>query len=313
MARYVTLASANTMRISAKHGDPALTTAEQMVEMLTAGMAQVWSDRPDLVLFPENCDIPNNYNYADRIAYITERGSYVADRLGEIARERNCWIAYPTCWVFADGTIGNIVHMIDRQGKIAATYQKNYLTLDEYRQGKMLFGDAPILVETDFATVSPIICFDLTYKELRDAVAALEPELILYPSAAHGGLMQQQWALDTGAWLLTSIPNQPSGIVNPLGEAVAMTTNYRPWVTGTVNIDCAVVHYGYYQAKLLQLKNDLGPDVSVHDPGRIGLVLVISNGNRSAKDLLKEYEIPTFREYYRMNTEERRLGSWHKP
>ena len=147
--------------------------------------------------------------------------------------------------------------------------------------------------------MSAAICFDLNFEPVRVAVASVKPDLIIFPSAYHGGLMQNYWALSCRSYFVGCVyPPNRSAIINPTGAEVASTSTYDWLVTRTVNLDFALAHLDRNREKLLQLKAKYGRDVLIEDPGLVGMVLVSSNTDTSAKDLLREFEIQELDDYF---------------
>ena len=66
-----------------------------------------------------------------------------------------------------------------------------------------------------------------------------------------------------------------------------------------MNLDCRVVHLDYNGEKLAAAKRTYGPGVIVHDPGLLGAVLLTSEMDGvSAQDIVKEFDIELWDDYY---------------
>ena len=161
------------------------------------------------------------------------------------------------------------------------------------------YGTEARLIECDFGTVACAICFDLNFTELLYKYAKLHPDLIIFSSAYHGGLMQAYWAYACRAHFVGSLRGLPGTILSPIGETIASTTNYYEYVSATVNLDCRVVHIDENSKKFLAMKKKYAAGISIHDPGYLGSVL-ISNQMESVtvEDLLKEFGIDTVDGYF---------------
>ena len=136
-----------------------------------------------------------------------------------------------------------------------------------------------------------LICFDLSFHELPDKYAALKPDLLLFCSQYHGGLMQPYWAYACRCHLVTAVSGPcPSGILSPTGEAIAQT-HYRKYVTADVNLDCCLAHLDYNGEKLEALKRKYGRAVRISDPGFLGAVLIHSESeDHCARDMAAAYD-----------------------
>jgi len=261
---------------------PADVEPDQAVEM----MIQYWRnqldpvlpDKPDLVVLPECCDQPAGFSQEKLTAYYQARGDRIRDFFAGAARENACYIAYPAIRVLVDGSRRNSVTLLDRQGRAAGIYDKNYPTIEEMEQHIVPGTDAPIF-ECDFGRVGCVICYDLNFEPLRQRYAAARPDLLLFPSYYHGGLMQAYWAYSCRAHFVASCARSaiPSEIRSPTGDILAANTNYRSYAVARMNLDCALVHLDGHKEKLLALKEKYGREVTIFDPGRLGSVLVSSD------------------------------------
>ena len=83
-----------------------------------------------------------------------------------------------------------------------------------------MWADAP-LIECDFGRVGSAICFDLNFSEIRQRYEQARPDLLIFPSMYHGGLMQAYWAYACRAHLVTAVCGLPSAILSPVGNELA--------------------------------------------------------------------------------------------
>jgi predicted amidohydrolase len=276
-------------------GQPAVA---RMVDHLKAELAQVLPDRPDVIVVPECCDRYAQHGEVERRDYYLARGEQVRDFLGEVARTERTYIAYAAVRALEDGTWRNSIQLLDREGEVAGVYDKCYPTIGEMEWGVVPGASAP-LIECDFGRVACAICFDLNFFELRDRYAEQGPDLVVFASMYHGGLMQPYWAYACRAHLVSAIAGQPSHVIDPLGRVVASTTNYFDHVTQAVNLDARLAHLDYHWEKLEALKAKYGREVSIVDPGFLGSVLVRSEApERTAEQLLAEFEIEPLDAYF---------------
>jgi len=209
-----------------------------------------------------------------------------------------------------DGTWRNSSVMLDRKGNIAGIYNKNHVVIEETTEAGILCGrDAPI-IECDFGRVAFAICFDLNFDELRLKYVKARPDLIIFSSMYHGGLMQPYWAYSCRCHFVGAIAGKatPSQIYNPLGQLVASNTNYFDYVVEAVNLDCVLAHLDYNWQRLRNLKTKYGPKVKISDPGCLGSVMISSEHEKiSAEDMVKEFEIELLDDYMK-----RALAHRHK-
>jgi predicted amidohydrolase len=269
-----------------------------MIDYWRGKLDRVLPDRPDLIVVPECCDRCANHSVEQAHDYYRARGDQVRDMFARAARQHRCYIAYAAVRGMADGTWRNSIQLLDRHGEVAGVYDKNHPTIDEMEGGIRPGSEAPI-IECDFGRVACAICFDLNFDELRTQYVERRPDLILFASMYHGGLMQPYWAYSCRAYLVSAVARLPSQVIDPLGRVVASTTNYLDFVTTTANLDCCLVHLDYHWEKLEALKRAYGADVSILDPGLLGSVLVTSEtSGRAVTEMLAEFEIEPLDGYF---------------
>lgn len=272
---------------------------EKMLSHWQERFAQVLPDRPDLIVVPEACDRPGGLSPEKLRQYYRVRKEQIQIFFARIAHENNCYIVYSAYREMPDGTLRNSSMLIDRKGNVAGIYNKNHPTIGEIEKGVLCGKDAPV-VECDFGRVAMAICFDLNFDQLRLKYVKAKPDLIIFSSMYHGGLMQAYWAYSCRCHFVGAIAGHatPSQIYNPLGQVITSSTNYSDFAVAAVNLDCALVHLDYNQERLTKLKAKYGPKVKITDPGLLGAVLVSSeDGSISAGEMIKEFEIELLDDY----------------
>lgn len=266
-----------------------------------AQLAMVLPDRPDLIVLPEYSDLPRQRDdSAPRIRHLLAiTGETLLEMLSEVARRHRCNIAYPTVSRSDTGERFNTMWLIDRAGEIAGRYDKNHVTITEHDGYGLAHGRDPVIVELDFGTVAPAICWDLNFAELLQRHVRARPDLVVFASAWHGGFLQQHWAYTCGAYLAAAVhPPAPSAVVSPLGEVIASSTNLTEYVTCRLNLDRGVFHLDNL-GRLAAAKRRYGPAVCVHDPGLIGSVLVTAeDDDPTVADLIDEFGLEPLDDFF---------------
>lgn len=279
---------------------------DRMIAYWRSQLAQVLPGKPDLVVLPEACDRFPDHNNEERFEYYKVRGNQVRDALAALAREHGCYIAYSAAREVEDGSWRNSTQLIDRAGNVAGVYNKNHLVIEERTRWGILYGaDAPVF-ECDFGRVACAICFDLNFDELRLKYAAQRPDLIVFSSMYHGGLMQAYWAYSCRAHFVGACCGLPSAILAPTGDILATTTNYFSHVTATVNLDCAIIHLDHNWGRIRAMLDKYGPKVKMHDPGLLGAVLISSETSEfTIADLVQEFEFELLDDYFQRSLDHR--------
>jgi hypothetical protein len=297
---YVKIATIGSGPASVASSTEPQRIVEKMIAHWQRKLAQVLPDRPDLIVVPEACDRPGGLSLEKLRQYYQVRKDQIQKFFALTARQNNCNIVYSAHREMPDGTRRNSSVLIDRKGNVAGIYNKNHPTIGEIEKGILCGRDAPV-IECDFGRVAMAICFDLNFDELRLKYAETKPDIIIFSSMYHGGLMQGYWAYSCRCHFVGAIAGKEtrSEIRNPLGEVVASTTNYFDFAVATVNLDCALVHLDYNWERLRKLKAKYGPKAKITDPGCLGAVLISSEHEAiSVDDMIKEFEIELLDDYF---------------
>jgi predicted amidohydrolase len=271
---------------------------EQEIAHWRQEFSQVLPDRPDLIVVPEACDRPAGLPRDKQTEYYHVRKNQVRDFFAKVAAENHCYVVYSAAREMDDGTWRNSSTLIDRQGQVVGTYNKNHVVIEETTEAGILCGrDAPVF-ECDFGRVAFAICFDLNFDELRLKYVQAKPDLIVFSSMYHGGLMQAYWAYSCRAHFVGAVAGLPCEIHNPLGERVASSTNYFDYAVADVNLDCHLAHLDYNWSRLRALKGKYGPRVKITDPGFLGCVLISSEDEKTTIDeMVSEFKIELLDDY----------------
>jgi len=272
---------------------------DEMINHWNNQFSQVLPDKPDLIITHEACDRSPVYSLESRLEYYRVRGNKVRDFMRKVAAENNCYIAYSAAREMLDGTWRNSTQIIDRNGNIAGIYDKNHLVIEENTEAGIAYGkDAPI-IKCDFGTIGCAICFDLNFEELRLKYAKARPDLIVFSSMYHGGLMQNYWAYSCRAHFAGSIAGLQGTIISPVGETIAKTTNYFKYITVDVNLDCEVIHLDWNWDKIRAAKEKYGSKFKMSDPGYLGAVLISSESDEvTINDIIKEFDFELLDDYF---------------
>jgi len=307
---YVTIATIGSAPASVPNNIEPQQVVERIIAHWKRQFAQVLPDRPDLIVVPEACDRPGGFSGEKLQEYYKVRKDQVQQFFAETARENNCYMVYSAYRIMPDGTKRNSSVLIDRKGNVVGIYNKNHPTIGEIENGELCGKDAPVF-ECDFGRVAMAICFDLNFDELRLKYVKAKPDLIIFSSMYHGGLMQSYWAYSYRCHFVGAIAgkNTPSEIRNPLGQVIASSTNYFDFAVAKVNLDCELAHLDYNWERLRKLKAKYGPKVKISDPGCLGSVLISNEDETiSVDDMIKEFQIELLDDYFA-----RALAYRHKP
>lgn len=300
MARYVKVSNISVPYHSVNLSSNYQEIVQQMKEHLDLLIQSVLPEKPDIIVLPEVCDRPLNLPEDRRMEYYKVRGTQILDYFRDIARKNNCYVAYSAVMEDNEGIWRNSTRIIDREGNIAGIYHKNHLVIEENTVYGLAYGTEAPLIKCDFGTVGCAICFDLNFDQLRLQYVEKRPDIIIFCSAFHGGLMQRYWAYSCRSYFVASTATPPGTIISPVGDIIASTTNYTWHTTATINLDCCVAHFDYNWEKFRALKKKYGTGVKIYDPGFLGSVLITCEmEDKTINDLVKEFEIELLDDYFK--------------
>ena len=278
---------------------------DRVIDFWKSELDKALVHKPDLIVLTEDCDRPGGINNQEKYDYYKVRKNQVRDFFASVAKKNKCYIAFGTIRE-ENGIWYNSCIVLDREGKEAGIFNKYYPTV--YEMPIIKPGTEAVLIRCDFGTVAPVICFDLNFDDLRDKVAALKPDIVIFPSLYHGGLEQIKWAYSCRAFFVCSygFMREPSEIRNPLGEVVAENSNSQKYAVATVNLDRQLVHNDFNAEKLKALKSKYGDKVILNNPGKLGVQMITSEHEQiSAADMVKEFEIELLDEYFERARQDR--------
>lgn len=299
MARYVKVGAICTAPITADFELGMDSIVKIMIDFWDHQLENVLTDKPDIIVLYEAADRFAKLTLEQKLAYYEFRGEKILCYFKRKAKENNCYIAYPYVRKMRDGTYRNSVQLIDRQGNIVGTYNKNYLVVTEISDSNVLCGkDAPVF-ECDFGKVSFAICFDLNFRGVLEQYKNKKPELLLFPSMYHGGFMQNYWAYEIGCYFVSAVAGIECTVISPVGEKIANSTNYFSHLVHKINLDYKLIHLDFNWDKIEMMKKKYGDKIKVSDPGKVGAVMISSETDEFTTDeIIKEFDIELLEDYF---------------
>jgi len=127
-------------------------------------------------------------------------------RLAELARRTRAWVSAGSVMEAAEGRVYNTSVLLDRKGRIAATYRKIHLFEACLEDGRVIreadaydAGDTPVLAEIEGWGVGLSICYDLRFPELFRRYSAQGAHLFLIPSNFTQRTGRDHWEVLTRA------------------------------------------------------------------------------------------------------------------
>ncbi len=171
----------------------------------------------------------------------------VLDALGAKAREHHTWIVAPMTLreSAANGTISNAAVLLNRDGGVAGIFRKVHPMVDDDGkfEGGVTPGDAYPVFTCDFGRLGILICWDMSYEEAWDALAAGGAEVVALPSASPQTLRPATQALRHHYYVVTSAPRDNASVFDPIGRTIAQVTSAPAMVVREVDLAYAILHW----------------------------------------------------------------------
>ena len=245
-----------------------------------------------LAVFPE-CFLCANQEKRTRFAEPLDGPIFT--RLGECAAELDMHLAVNHGTIIDDKK-RNTTLIFNPQGKIEGMYHKMYPTIDEVAEG-CTPGDGPVVIDTAIGRIGVVICFDLNFIELQQAYRKLAPDLILFNSYYRGGLQVKSWAFETRSYMVTSIIDPGSVIVDPLGRQVQHIDWFEKHISHTIELDYDVFHFDLNHSRLLALREKYGKCVTLQPAEHEAVFLLTATGDVPLKQIVDDIGLEPIESY----------------
>ena len=277
---------------------------DTMLNFWQKKIEEVLPYKPDLIVLPEACDRPAGMSsdWEKEKRYYEVRKDRFLNYFSSVAKDNNTYVVYSYKRKLQDGSFRNSSVLIGRDGSIVGIYDKNYPTMGEIDRGIVPGAEAPVF-QCDFGTVGMLICFDLNFEELREVYAEKKPDILLFSSRYHGGVMQKFWAHSVKAFFVGAVEGIPflsSAVYDPLGELLNQSnSHFLNFAFAEINLDSKLIHRDNNMEKMMALKKKYGDEVEIKDPGLLDVVLLLSYSDKvSVDEMIDEFGIETFQSYF---------------
>jgi len=301
MSRYVKISSIGDPPFPVPKGISDDNACELVLNWIEKNLEKALWDKPDIIALPETVASPAGYTLQKKPGYFEKVEPLVFKMVVEKAKKGNCSIVFPG-YVREGGKIFNAQRLIDRRGNVTGCYKKSFPIIPEIEMGITPGGEQE-LMKSDVGTIAGSICFDLNFYPILFYTASLHPEIIIFSSMYHGGLMQQVWAYFCRAHFVGSVSGKPNAILNPTGLELYTTTNYFNVVTGIINLDGAMIHWDFNferGGRFEKAKKYYGPDLQKSEPGYLDSVYITSESKDfTIEDVIKRFEFEKLDDYFR--------------
>ena len=295
--------------ISLKNLWPVSTIEKRMKDILER-MENVYAFEPDIICIPETVNISwvdESITLQDVAEDETTHGP-ITSLLSEVARKQNCYITCPIV-TKKDGRYYNSSILLDRQGKTVGIYHKAHPTATEaipdnyYKGGAVTPGSVkPGVFKTDFGMVGMQICFDAEWGDSWHCLKEGGAEIVCFSS--QGPFLEK---LCHHAWInhynIVSATGENAQIIDITGDAIAVDGEFARWVCAPLNLEKEFIHIWPHTLKFKDIQKAYGRKIrfKVYHPENWA-TLESLDPDIKVRDILREYEIPTYDEQIREAT-----------
>ena len=279
-------------------------TVEQRMKDILKRMESVYAFEPDIICLPETVNISwvNEVKGIENIAEDEDSPGPITSMLAEVAKKQNCYIACPII-TKKDGRYYNSSILLNRQGKPEGVFHKVHPVSTEIIPGAYYAGSGvtpgvvkPPVFNTDFGVVGMQICFDANWTESWRLLKQQGAELVCFPSQG-----PFTYTLRNNAWknqyAIVSSTGEDAQIIDQAGESVALDGHFARWVCAPINFEKVLIQIWPHTLKFDSIQKKYGRKVRFkiyHEENWATLESL--DPDVKVKEILKEYEIPSFDE-----------------
>ena len=275
-------------------------TQSEILASLGKKFEEISKLRPDLVCFPEEILISggdsSNPNWERNNSLALELCRTQAKKLRanvEVCLEEPSE-AYP-------GKRYNTSYLIDRDGSILAKYRKRHITFRAISHDG-LPGESIVVADTDIGRIGLSTCFDIGWRGDWQALEDAGARIVVWNSAYHGGKLLNAYAAVHMYYIVTSVWNAPSRIIDPFGNDIAESSGWDAFASEEVDARAEIFHFDHHEDMLPKLRAEYGDRVSFRvEP--LGNMFELSVDDPLTLEEVKErFGLVNYRDYHKQST-----------
>jgi beta-ureidopropionase len=285
-------------------------TIEKRMKDVLERMESVFPFEPDVIVLPETIQTSwvKETKSLEEIAEDENTPGPITSMLAKVAKEQNCYVTCPII-TKKDGRFYNSSILLNRKGQIDGVFHKVHPTATEivphtyYKGGGVTPGTlTPPVFKTDFGIVGMQICADASWSESWQSLKKDGAEIVLFPS--QGPFLNK---LAHHAWFnnyyIVSATGEDAQIIDITGDVVASDGQFARWVCAPINLEKEFLHIWPETLKFKDIQKKYGRKIRFHVYHPENWATLESlDPDIKIKDILKEYELPTYDEHIREAT-----------
>jgi predicted amidohydrolase len=218
-------------------------------------------------------------------------------RIQELAKRHSLSVVWPRIEYAPDrGGLRNSAILVGRDGAVVGRYDKMFPTDGEMAKGAIPGTELPTF-ETDFGRLAMLICFDMNFPEVHQALAAGKPDVVVFSSMYRGGLQAHALAFELGAFVVTSISAELGQVIDRCGRVLKEST-YEALGVAPINTNSVALHMDHNWDKMDAMLEKYGPELTFDYHTREAYYVIESTGARDIAELAREFELVSFADYY---------------
>lgn len=286
-------------------------TIEQRMKDILERMEYLYPFEPDLICLPEtiNTSWVDETKTLEEVAEDETIPGPITRMLAEVAKKQNCYLTCPVV-TKRDGHFYNSSILLNRQGQIDGVFHKVHpvsteIIPDTYFKGG---GVTPGLIKqgvykTDFGVIGMQICFDA---EWRDGWASLKEdgaEIVCFPSQGPfcNTLRNHAWV---NHYYIIASTGEDSQIIDMTGDVIASDGEFARWVCAPINLEKVFLHVWPHTLKFGDIQKKYGRKIRIKVYHMENWATLESlDPEVKVKNVLQEFDIPTYDEHIRESTE----------
>ena len=296
-------------------------TIEGRIRSMLEKMERAAAFRPDIICLPETFNtlfVKEEKSY-EEVAEDENSPGPVISRMGEFARNNNCYVVCPVV-TRNNGKFHNSAVLIDRQGNIAGVYYKVHPVDTEIKNGEGIIPGpvrSPVFT-TDFGRIGMQICFDANWFESWDYLKEDGAEIIFFPSAFPGGKILSFHAWKNNYYVVSSTGDD-ARIIDITGIDIDSSSFQLGYTWASLNLEKEYVTTFPGKYRIPDIQKKYGDRIKIKVFRDIGggagygaghITIESLDPDLFVRDILKEFEIPVHREELK---EAEKIQARHRP
>ena len=289
---------------------PVATIEKRMKDVLER-MESVYAFEPDIICLPEEI----SQSWVDETQTISETAEDetshgpITSMLAEVAGKQRCYITCPII-TKKDGHFYDSTILLNREGKTEGVFHKVHPTSTEILPNKYFKGGGvtpgPIrstVHKTDFGNVGFQICFDAEWNDGWHSLKESGAKIVCFSSQG-----PYSHTLRNHAWVnhfnIVSATGEDAQIIDITGDVIASDGEFARWVCAPINLEKEFLHIWPHTLKFDAIQKKYGRKIrfKIYHPENWA-TLESLDPDIKVRNILKEYEIPTYDEQIKEATE----------